>query len=445
MNVFDRSVPSFTKTLEYDQAAPIGFLLLQKAVFEVFGMNDRTTRVIPFLFGLATVPLGIFVSKRIFGSRGPTVALVVSIGLICLNRSIATYSSLAKQYTLECFITLLLVYILSQPLLGMRKSVGHFSKSDWLVILSPVLVWFSYGAVFILVGFGVALVSRALVGQDRATRSVTLSFCVAVVLNLVVFFAYSARSAMANRSLAAWWAAAYMPIWPPSLAFSWLFHTFTKLGEVVIQTRLALLLPLGLVVTSVSAIWQRAWFWLACLASILACLCASVLGKYPFADRLLIFLIPIMVLMLAKSVDMLDQRWSKVSVVTASLILLAAGARLINEAVIQSKPIDRVREVHREMVAKFAPGDNLWVAPLSQPCFRYYVREYPLPEGASVHLLRPAETPMAVSRGRNWLLVIRFPKDPGEGERLLDDFSRLGEKKESFEVEWTTARLFVMP
>jgi hypothetical protein len=270
-------------------------------------------------------------------------------------------------------------------------------------------------------------------------------FCLVALVNLALFFVLSARSAMANRWLAAWWASAYLPLWPPAQTFSWLLRTFTKFGEVIIQTRLALLLPLSLVVTSIYAIRQRSWFWLGCLASVVACLAASALGKYPFADRLLFFLIPIVALILAKSIDLLAQRWRRASVLAASLILLAAGARLINEAVIQSKAIDRVREIHREMLTRFAPGDDLWVAPSSQPCLRYYARQYPLLPGTSVHFLREAKTPTSLPRGRHWLLALRVPTDPGEGQKVLDDFARLGRQKDSVDAEWTKARLFVVP
>lgn len=444
MDILDRSVPALTKTLGYDQAAPFGFLLLQKAVFWIFGMSDGITRLMPFLFGLATVPLAILASKRVFQSKRQVVALVLSIGLICLNRDIAIYSAIAKQYSLECLITLVLVYIFAPSLSGAHEAAKNSRLSDALLTFSPFLVWFSYGSVFILAGFGLALVLRAFATPDRRFRLVTVYFCLSAVLNLATFFVLSARPALTNQWLVAWWKAAYMPLWPPGATFRWLSRTSVTFGESMTHTHLALLLPIALVVTTVYAIWRRSWFWLACLASVSACLGASALGKYPFAERLLLFLYPIMALIVAEAVDLLNRRWPKISVLAAVLILAGTGARL-TRGMQNSKAIDSVREVHREMVADFAPGDDLWVAPNSQPCFRYYQREYPLPVGASVHFLRPSEIPAHLPSGRHWLLVIRYAKAAPEGQKLLDDFTRLGQQRASFDTEWTTARLIVVP
>ncbi|MGC2661112.1 MAG: hypothetical protein WA324_24420 [Bryobacteraceae bacterium] len=478
MNVLDRSIWGLTKTLEYDQAAPFGFLVLQKAVFGVFGVSDMITRIVPLAFALATVPLSILVAKRIFSSSASAVALVLSIALICLDRDLVYYASIAKQYTEECFVTLVLVYILARPLLETGEAVKTFRWPDWflrnsrktgtgssvppeelvgsppvwwhaavpfaLVVFSPFLVWFSYGAVFILAGFGLALVGRAFVEKDRQRRLVTGCFCLCLLLNLVIFFALSARPAMANQWLANWWQAAYMPMWPPARTVRWLSATFLDLGQTVIHTHLSLLLPLGLVATSVYAIWRRSWIWLACLFSVLVCLAASALGKYPFGDRLVLFLLPIMALMLAKSVDLLSRKWRTASLVVAAIILAGTATRLVR-GMTHRLPIDDVRKVHRRMVAEFAPGDDLWVAPISQPCFRYYARDYPLPPNVSVHFLRRTEAPATLPSGRHWLLVIRFAKAAPLGQKLLDDFSRLGQQKESFDADWTTARLIVVP
>lgn len=113
--------------------------------------------------------------------------------------------------------------------------------------------------------------------------------------------------------------------------------------------------------------------------------------------------------------------------------------------ILRHRPIDNVRKPHEEMVAKMAPGDQLWVTSMATPCFLYYSRQYPLPHGVSVHLLGLAERPVLPS-GRNWFLVMRTPWEPGEGEALLAYGAESGGKEESsFDVEWTTARLFAIP
>lgn len=443
MNIFDRPLPDLTKTLDYDQAAPLGYLFLQKLFFVTFGMSDTTTRVIPFIFGIMTLPLSVILFSRVFPSKVSAYALVLSIGLICLNRALAIYSGISKQYSLECSVTLIVLYIFYRPLTRPSDAVNDSAGSRWILILSPLLVWFSYGAVFVLAGCGAALVGRALLSHEKPARPVVWSFCLSALINLSIFFHLSVRAAMANQRLSSMWSAGYMPLWPVSLALKWLWQTFVITGEEVIHSRVAFLLPLGLLLTCISAIWRRNWFWLACVASVLATLCGSALKRYPFAGRVSLFLLPILVLMLAKALDVFYERWRSVAAVGAIIILAAAGSSLIHQIVLRNNPIDNVRKVHRLLVAKFEPGDDLWVAPRSQPCFRYYVRDYPL-AGASVHFLRADEMP-ALSPGRHWLLAMRTPWSPSEGEALLGYFSHLSTSGDSFDVELTTARLFVVP
>jgi hypothetical protein len=445
MNIFDRNLSALTKPLDYDQAAPLGYMVLQKLFFRVFGMGDRTTRMVPLFFGILTVPLGAVLFARIFHLRRSAWPWILSTGLICLNRGLVSYSGISKQYTLECCVTLILLHVFCRELSGPDPvASGLNGQGGWMVVLSPLLVWLSYGAVFVLTGFGAALVGRAVLGRRRNSWPLFAWFSVSFFLNLLIFFLLSARAAMADEKLSSMWTEAYMPLWPPLLATKWLWQTFTALGEGVIHLRLTFLLPLGLLTTCIYATWQRSWFWLGCAGSIFACLCASALKRYPLSGRLTLFLLPIMVLMLAKAVDLLSRRSQSSAAVVAMIALFAATSSLAHQIVIRNNPIDRVREVHRAMLAKLDPGDQLWVAPYSQPCLRYYIREYPVSEVVSVHFLALNEMP-TLYPGRHWLLAMRTPWSPSEGERLLDYFSRKGTRQDTFDVELTTARLFIVP
>src|SRR5262249_613943 len=105
LNIASRDPGGFTRTLDYNQAAPIGFLLLQRSAFATFGMDDITARILPLVFGLLTLALIVLLSRRIFDARVNACAVVLAVGLISLNRGIIAYSATAKQYSLECAVT----------------------------------------------------------------------------------------------------------------------------------------------------------------------------------------------------------------------------------------------------------------------------------------------------------------------------------------------------
>ena len=141
LNVAGRSLAGFTHMLSYNEAAPLGFLILQKMLFLIVGMDDVATRVVPLIFGLLTVPLIVLLANRLFDIRINPCATILAIGLICFNRSIIVYSATAKQYSLECATTLVLLLALAQCI-GEGDSDGSPASRTFLV-LSPALMWFS--------------------------------------------------------------------------------------------------------------------------------------------------------------------------------------------------------------------------------------------------------------------------------------------------------------
>jgi hypothetical protein len=261
---------------------------------------------------------------------------------------------------------------------------------------------------------------------------------------LVPFYLLSMRPASANRTLAAEWTGSYMPLWPPEAAVSWLYHNFAIVGEMLVHKRLSLIFPLALIAVVGHAVYSRSWFWIAGLVSILLILGASAFHSYPFSGRLLLFLIPVFSMILAEAVSLIERRFHLAAALITATVLIGALAAFSLHGILRHRPIDNARKAYKEMVSAMVPGDQLWVSYLATPCFLYYVEQYPLGRDVSVHIMQRDEHPI-LPRGRNWLLVMRTPWEPGEGEALLASAQGEGKEKSSFDVELTTARLFAIP
>ena len=57
LNLVNRSFGGLTQPLDFDQGAPIGFLLLEKLFIVLIGSQDYVLRLIPLLSGLLAVYL----------------------------------------------------------------------------------------------------------------------------------------------------------------------------------------------------------------------------------------------------------------------------------------------------------------------------------------------------------------------------------------------------
>ena len=64
LNVLERSPAQLFGPLDYGQAAPVGFLLLEKQAVAAFGEGERALRLVPLLAGVASLWLFFVVARR---------------------------------------------------------------------------------------------------------------------------------------------------------------------------------------------------------------------------------------------------------------------------------------------------------------------------------------------------------------------------------------------
>src|SRR5215212_6803017 len=65
LNIVDRNFAGMFQPLDYDQGAPIGFLLVEKMVNSILGKNELALRLFPLLIGLIDLGLFYLLLKRI--------------------------------------------------------------------------------------------------------------------------------------------------------------------------------------------------------------------------------------------------------------------------------------------------------------------------------------------------------------------------------------------
>lgn len=113
-----------TQPLEYNQVAPVGFLLLEKFATTLFGENDFAFRFFPWIWSLVSLPL--FLSIARYFIKGPV--LVAAFILFACSVSLWFYSGEAKQYSGDITAALFLVW----SALQMMKEKIHQS-TVWLI------------------------------------------------------------------------------------------------------------------------------------------------------------------------------------------------------------------------------------------------------------------------------------------------------------------------
>ena len=76
-NILERSLSQLlTVPLDYGQAAPKGFLLLEWVVSRTFGTSDLALRLLPFVAGIASLFIFAGLARRLLNRAGALAALL---------------------------------------------------------------------------------------------------------------------------------------------------------------------------------------------------------------------------------------------------------------------------------------------------------------------------------------------------------------------------------
>ena len=79
INLRERSFAQLRGRLSLGQAAPYGWLVIQRAVLLLAGTHERALRALPLLFGLAVLATAVWVGRRWLSAVGATTLVLLAI------------------------------------------------------------------------------------------------------------------------------------------------------------------------------------------------------------------------------------------------------------------------------------------------------------------------------------------------------------------------------
>lgn len=367
LNLQGRSYAQLLLPLDNDQGAPVGFLFVERFFVTTWGNHEYALRLFPLLCSLAALPLMVQVARRYLSG----LAVPVAVGLFAFSRWVVIYAGHAKQYAGDVTVALLLL-LLAESAWRRRTERGPMLA---LAAAGAVAIWFSHSATFVIAGAGACLALGALRERDWAlARRLGLAGAVWGA-SLALLYAVSLRHLTASPYLLAFWADAFMPLPPRSLNdLRWYvdapLEMFMNPGGFT-----AYYLAAGLaVIGAVGLLRGRLVPGLMLLAPFPLTLLASALRQYPFSVRLILFLVPILVLLVAEGLDMLRRSVPSRLPYAALLAVLAYGP-LLAAALAVREPgleVDQPRSVIAYLGRHHQAGDVVYVYQDARYAYEYY-------------------------------------------------------------------------
>ncbi len=223
LNLLGRDWGQLLAPLDYNQAAPLGFLYLEKAAISLFGDSEYGLRLVPSLAGAVSVPLFCLLVRR-WENRG---AALVSLTLFAFSFTLIRWSREVKQYSLDVLVVLALLLVL-----------GCRSPARWtglwtaaVSIAAGAAVFLSHPAVFIL--GAVSVLEGLAIGLRRQWRALGLVGVFTAVWGgaFLVHWKIAVREIATRGEMLEYWSSAMVPLPPTTLED--LRSLFSKFVEVM--------------------------------------------------------------------------------------------------------------------------------------------------------------------------------------------------------------------
>lgn len=487
LNLSERSFAGLTGSLDFNQAAPLGFLWVEKLAVVALGLGEVALRLWPWVAGIAALAVFATLARRLLSPRSALFAVTA----FALSAALVYYSAELKPYSFDVLFAVLLPTLALAPR-GPRPVA--------LAAAGAIGVWFSYPLVFVLPGVGLYAWLRTsrnpegragsaavdagrrppvarpdarsaeghASGESVAHRRRLLGVFGLWSASFLAAYLITGRETAANPLMARFWTEGFMPLpvgvaeirWYGAAFAGWIRNTLDFSDALSWVHRLGIAVGGGLALGGAWYAWRRdrARFTLVASPTALALL-ASALSLYPFRGRLILCLVPTTLILIAWGVEWglsAGERAARALGAAGAAIFLLAGA-IILFGWLRAPWREELRPVLGHVAAEAGPGDAVYLHSGARHAALFYERACPpcRIEGATVIRGRflsgrpeaiAGELERLPDRGRVWLVFSHEWWGYGDLERdalvaalerratLLDRFEAPGAEAYGFDL-----------
>ncbi len=389
--------------LEYSHFVPLGFLFLTKLALSIFGNNDLILRLIPFLASCFALILFFLLAKKTISAK----AIPIALFLLVISDVNIYYSSELKPYISDMSIALL-IWLLALHLYQTLES-----RNTWITVtlIGVIAVWSAYPAIFMLAAIGCCFFVIFLWKQQWQYLSyISIAGVIWVASFGLMYWLLMQGDIKQASPISQWlftfWSEehhAFMPSLMNKEGILWLMNTYAAfLKHPASLSSLALAGALGILGAIILFIEKRTIFFFLIMPVVIT-LIASYLQKYPFAVRMVLFLVPVLYLLIAEGISRLHfnfelQSSSLNQLLNNLLILVLVIAISWHTIYLSGRYIPNPRTVQeiKEVLTYFKnhrqTNDKFYTYFWAEPALRYYAPFFGIDSKQCVLLTKPTTT-----------------------------------------------------
>lgn len=363
-SIFDNDLFNNLQLQKYNQLSPFGFIFIEKLIISLFGHSEYALRFFPLICGIASILLFYKLLKRFYSG----IALIVPLSLFSFSSQLIYYSSEAKQYSGDVLITIILI------LLGLKLESNNISSKLKKIILisAPFYIFFSLTSIFTLSAITIYFLLQYFLLKKRRLVKENIIFSAGWISSLIFYFIYNYDTQVRNTTLHKFWHYGFVSEKISAIkiledAFSYIsFRDFSF--DLTIFT-------IGII----SILIRKKLLGLYLITPIILLTTCSFLKLYPAAQRLILFIIPIVFFTIGECVDFITSSkklpirvWGIALVWIFLILQLDTNLGELNK----SMKKEDIKYCLKYINKNKKPNDIIYLQYFSQYCFRYYAKDF---------------------------------------------------------------------
>lgn len=364
-NVFNKPFSELlTNQLDFKQVAPFGFMFFQKLFCTILTNNELSLRLYPLFCGLFALYFfyklcTLFLHKR---------ATMFAVLLMSISSPLIYYSSEAKQYSSDVLFSILLIYFCNKLLLKIdKKSILLFTA------VSVLSIWFSFTAAFVLPGVFIILILKT---YNKKTDLMKISLiCITSISSFIFYYFYYINNYVSgNDRLYEFWNWAFFSPYFDLDFFRTLIRNFQDLRYDIVGLAVAYF-----IIGSIINFKNNKEATATTLSPIIFTFLASTLQMYPFAGRLILFLIPFIIIHIASGISFsLTSKRALYKYWAIALLCLFMFSPVYFATKITIKPIQRsdIKSALKYIKTNIKKDDVIYIQYFSQFQYKYYAQDF---------------------------------------------------------------------
>ncbi len=452
LNIVNRNLFELTKPLDYFQEAPVGFLFIEKFFTHLFGESELVLRFFPLLASVGALLLFYKVSKIVIDKKAVPAAMI----LFAISPELIYYSAIVKPYSGDVLASVVIFFVAA--VLFKDKVSGR----ELILSLSAVLFipYVSYTSIFVICGLIAGLFINVLVRRRKEDFLTLIYVGIIFVISIATFYFLIIRY-KDDSSLEAYWARSFLSF--PPRNFSELSYTADEICSVFkkplslrtyifgkpIVNFLGIITLLGVTV----AFCRKRYLYASIFViTLLALLTASGLKQYPFAPRLILFLIPFFILFLSEGLAFICSKLYMTPVFVLILFLLTRFQW--DEAIhktVHERPRQHIRPMIKYILENKKDGDKIYVYFRTKFAFMYYAERFDISEEdyyIGIDYAVSDETYMTdvdnlKGAAAVWVLMSHYENKPNYLYPFFEKLKKYGERQNQHYHQSRDARLYM--